>query len=177
MTCLVVCTPLVICGLRRFELNQIPGILVWDYGHAPMIWDPRTHQIKPTLTLRSCAQHAPFHPPKICQLLPRELRLSFHQISMPNSHPEVCASTYTILLLTSPSWQLSIFLFEIPLKHVGISLPKKWRKTQRAWTGKSKSSSEKIYIYDTFFRAHMFTFSLSLPQIKRVMIKGVTKNI
>jgi len=34
-----------------------------------------------------------------------------------------------------------------------------------------------IYIYDPFFRAHMFTFSHCLPQIKRVMIQGVTKNI
>ena len=168
MTCLVVCTPLVICGLRRFELSQIPGILEWDYGHAPMIWDSRTHQIKPTLTLRSCAQHAPFHPPKICQLLPWELRLSFHQISMPNSHPEVCASPYTILLLTSPSWHLSIFLFEIPLKHVGISYPwKKWRKSQRAWTGKSKSPLEKkiymhVYIYMIHFLGPICLHSLIL---------------
>jgi len=147
MTCLVVCTPLVICGLRRFELSQILGILEWDYSHAPMIWDSRTHQIKPTLTLRSCAQHAPFHPPKICQLLPWELRLSFHQISMPNSHPEVCASPYTILLLTSPSWHLSIFLFEIPLKHVGISYPwKKMKEKPKGMDGKIKIPI-RIYIY------------------------------
>jgi hypothetical protein len=146
MTCLVVCTPLVICGLRRFELSQILGILEWDYGHAPMIWDSRTHQIKPTLTLRSCAQHAPFHPPKICQLLPWELRLSFHQISMPNSHPEVCASPYTILLLTSPSWHLSIFLFEIPLKHVGISYP--WKKEGKAkGQGWENQNPRQKYIY------------------------------
>jgi hypothetical protein len=148
MTCLVVCTPLVICGLRRFELSQIPGILEWDYGHAPMIWDSRTHQINPTLTLRSCAQHAPFHPPKICQLLPWELRLSFHQISMPNSHPEVCASPYTILLLTSPSWHLSIFLFEIPLKHVGISYP--WKKNEGKAKGHGRENQnprQNIYIY------------------------------
>ena len=147
MTCLVVCTPLVICGLQRFELSQIPGILEWDYGHAPMIWDSRTHQIKPTLTLRSCAQHAPFHPPKICQLLPWEVRLRFHQISMPNSHPwglRIPIHNFTpyITIMTSlhfPLWD--------PIETCGHQLSmKKRRKSQRARMGKSKSPSE-IYIY------------------------------
>ena len=172
MTCLVLCTPLVICDLRRFELSQISGILEWDYGHAPMMWDSRTHQLTPTLTWEVAHNMHPSIHQKYANSYPQ----SFHQISMPNSHPEVCAFPYTILLLTSPSWHLSISLFEIPLKQVGISYPWKKRKSQKTWTGKSKSPSENIYIIH-FFRAHMFTFSHSHPKIKRVMIQGVTKNI
>jgi hypothetical protein len=41
----------------------------------------------------------------------------------------------------------------------------------------NQNPRQKKNIYDPFFRAHMFTFSHSLPQIKRVMIQGVTKNI
>ena len=53
-----------------------------------------THQIKPTLTLRSCAQHVFFHPPKSTPTLKLELRPYIHQIKMPISHPENCASSY-----------------------------------------------------------------------------------
>ena len=44
----------------------------------------------------------------------------------------------------------------------------------------NQNPREKKYIYTYMiyiFRAHIFTFSHSLPQIKRVMIQGVTKNI
>jgi len=53
---------------------------------------------------------------------------------------------------------------------------KKMKEKPKGMDGKIKIPSE-IYIYTPFFRAHMFTLSHSHPQIKRVMIQGVTKNI
>jgi hypothetical protein len=57
---------------------------------------------------------------------------------------------------------------------------KKMKEKPKGMDGKIKIPVRKKYIYTYMihiFRAHMFTFSHSHPQIKRVMIQGVTKNI